>query len=182
MCSVSWTDCGAPQGKILMTAVLQETRYAKAREQCQNLNGDLATVQSTLERNCASATLYSVRTCSCCDSRGFYECTRVSGNGSCGCDTWVDLTGTNFSNGQFQSWTWYTPFSNTASSSIAWLSGYPRQTSDWYLVFYFPELGGFGNYPDFPRPYLCQQYYPPGELKTLEMMYRSCLRPPFCTG
>ena len=182
VCSVSWTDCGAPHGKIMMTAFLEETRYAKAREQCQNLNGDLATVQSTLERNCANAALNKVRTCTCCNSRVFYQCARVSGTELCSCSAWVGLTGTNFSNGKFQSWTWYTPSSNTRSGSIAWINGFPLKFSDWYRGFYRPELGGFGNAFDFSHPYLCQQYYPPGELTTLEMKYRSYMHLPFCTG
>eukprot|EP00117_Sycon_ciliatum_P020315 scpid79071/ scgid18133/ len=159
--TVSWTDCGAPHGKIKMTAFLEEQRHAEARKHCQNLNGDLATVQSTLERNCANAALNNVRTCTCCNSRGYYQCARVSGTGSCGCAAWVGLTGTNFSNGKFKSWTWYTPSSNTRSSSIAWIRSFPRQKRARYRVFYHPELGGFFNVHDSPRPYLCQQYYPP---------------------
>eukprot|EP00117_Sycon_ciliatum_P041072 scpid55115/ scgid30101/ len=162
--TVSWTDCGAPHGKIKMTAFLEEQRHAEARKHCQNLNGDLATVQSTLERNCANAALNNVRTCTCCNSRGYYQCARVSGTGSCGCAAWVGLTGTNFSNGKFKSWTWYTPSSNTRSSSIAWIRSFPRQKRARYRVFYHPELGGFFNVHDSPRPYLCQQYYPPAPL------------------
>ena len=165
-----------------MTAFLEFKRSDVARQKCQNLNGDLATVQSTLERNCANAALNKVRTCTCCNSWGSYTCAPVSGTGWCWCSTWVGLAGTNFSNGRFQSWTWYTPSSDTTSSSIAWKSLYPQQYYASYRVLYHPENGEFLNVPDYTYPYLCQQYYPPGKLKTLEMMYRSCLLRRFSTG
>ena len=168
VCSVSWTDCGAPYGKILMIAVLDKSMYDAARQQCHNDHADLATVHSALEVKCANTALSKVRTCPV-PRNGQPACqrTRVSGTGLCNCGAWVGLTGSSFSNRQFHNWTWYTPSSNTTTGSIVWRSGYPNHDSSKYRVNYNPSKGGFGNVPDYTRPYLCQQYYPPGEVHNI---------------
>ncbi|XP_065194572.1 uncharacterized protein LOC135825868 [Sycon ciliatum] len=164
---VTWTNCRAPYGKIMMTAFLDNQMYDQARLNCQSLNGDLATVQSTMERECADVALNRVRECNQCNAVGACQCTRLYGSGDCNCGAWVGLTGSNFSNGNFQSWTWFTPPFNATSNILPWRRGNPVQKRDSFRVTYHPPRGGLANHADQARPYLCQRYYPPAPIRLI---------------
>eukprot|EP00117_Sycon_ciliatum_P035174 scpid99503/ scgid26721/ len=162
----SWTDCGAAHGQIQMTAFLTRQLHANARQHCQSLHGDLATVYSSLEQQCANAALQKVRKCTCvkkicdCSPRSF------SKSSGCGCGAWVGLTGTNISNGQFQTWEWFTTPSSATPGNVTWIPRIHQNASKTNLGAYNPERDGlYYNVKDKMRPYLCQQYFPPAPNK-----------------
>eukprot|EP00117_Sycon_ciliatum_P020408 scpid84216/ scgid1585/ len=158
-----WTDCRAQHGKILMRAFLVKMNYSEARQHCHTLQGELATVLSTLETICASRAMSEVRNCTC--PGGKCTCTpKVSypQETPCGCSAWVALRGKDIHNGKYESWTWYTPSSNATHPNLTWRSAYPKNA--WSSVTFNPQKGGLADVKDIPRPYLCQEYFPPAPI------------------